>query len=150
MGTTAIGGAGGAERSNVTNPARLASQRSMAAVEAGDREAWLALFADDAVVEDPIGPSPLNPEGQGRRGKDAIAGFWDEIISMGRVRFTLRESYACGAECANVGRISTTLPDGSTSVVEGVYTYRVDPEGRLVALRAFWEFDNMTFEPGPK
>ena len=65
---------------------------------------------------------------------------------MGQVRFTLRESYACGDECANVGRISTTLPDGTTSVVEGVYTYRVDADGRLLALRAFWEFDKMTFE----
>jgi steroid Delta-isomerase len=145
--TTPIGGAGGAERSNVTeHPARLASQRSMAAVEAGDREAWLALFTDDAVVEDPIGPSPLNPGGQGRRGRAAIAGFWDEIVAMGQVRFRLRESYACGDECANVGRISTTLPDGTTSVVEGVFTYRVGDDGRLVALRAFWEFDNMTFE----
>ena len=55
--TTEIGGAGGAEQSSGTeHPARLASQRSMAAVEAGDREAWLALFTDDAVVEDPIGP----------------------------------------------------------------------------------------------
>jgi len=31
-------------------------------------------------------------------------------------------------------------------VVEGVFTYRVDRDGRLVALRAFWEFDAMTFE----
>ncbi len=118
----------------------------MAAVEAGDREAWLALFTDDAVVEDPIGPSPLNPEGQGRRGKDAIAGFWDEVISLGEVRFAIRESYACGPECANVGRITTTLPDGNRSIVEGVYTYRVDDDGALVALRAFWEFDAMRFE----
>ena len=65
---------------------------------------------------------------------------------MGQVRFSLRESYACGQECANVGRISTTLPDGTVSVVEGVYTYRVDDDGRLVALRAFWEFDQMQFE----
>ena len=33
----------------------------MAAVEAGDRDAWLALFADDAVVEDPVGPSASTP-----------------------------------------------------------------------------------------
>lgn len=48
-----------------------------------------------------------------------------------------------------MGRITTTLPDGSRSVVEGVYTYRVDGDGRLAALRAFWEFDAMTFEPAP-
>jgi ketosteroid isomerase-like protein len=118
----------------------------MAAVEAGDRDGWLALFADDALVEDPIGPSPLNPGGEGRRGRDAIAAFYDEIVAMGDVRFTIRESYACGDECANVGQIATTLPDGTTSLVQGVYTYRIDAEGRIAALRAFWEFDAMTFE----
>ncbi len=119
----------------------------MAAVEAGDRDGWLALFTEDALVEDPIGPSPLNPEGDGRRGKAAIAAFWDDIISIGPVEFTIRESYACGDECANVGQIATTMPDGSRSIVQGVYTYRIDEEGRIVALRAFWEFDAMTFEP---
>ncbi len=32
------------------HPARAAAQASMAAVAAGDRSAWLALFADNAVV----------------------------------------------------------------------------------------------------
>ena len=63
------------------------------------------------------------------------------------MEFTIRESYACGDECANVGQIATTMPDGSRSIVQGVYTYRIDDEGRIVALRAFWEFDAMTFEP---
>lgn len=130
------------------HPARDAAERSMAAVEAGDRETWLALFAEDAVVEDPIGPSPLDESGAGRHGKAAIADFWDTVITTGQVRFDIRESYACGDECANVGRITTTLPDGGRSVVEGVYTYRVAEDGRLVALRAFWEFDQMGFETG--
>jgi ketosteroid isomerase-like protein len=129
------------------HPARAAAQRSMAAVESGDREGWLGLFADDAVVEDPIGRSPLDPEGAGRRGREAIARFWDDVISSGAVRFDIRESYACGDECANVGRITTTFPDGARSIVEGVYTYRVDADGRLVALRAFWEFDALRTEP---
>ena len=132
---------------NAARAASQASQASMAAVEAGDRDGWLALFADDAVVEDPIGPSPLDPEGVGRHGKEAIARFWDEVISIGPVRFTIRESYACGDECANVGRITTSLPDGSRSVVDGVFTYRVATDGRIAALRAFWEFDAMKFEP---
>lgn len=128
------------------HPARAASHRSMAAVEAGDREGWLALFADDAVVEDPIGPSPLDPTGAGRHGKEAIAAFWDEVISSGSIAFEIRESYAVGDECANVGRITTTFPDGGRSIVEGVYTYRVGPDGRIAALRAFWEFDAMRYE----
>jgi ketosteroid isomerase-like protein len=129
------------------HPARAASQRSMAAVEAGDREGWLALFADDAVVEDPIGPSPLDAEGKGRHGKAAIAEFYDLVIAPNRVSFDIRDSYAGGNEVANVGTITTTFPNGDRAIVEGVYTYRIDDEGRLVALRAYWEFDRMRFVP---
>ena len=53
-------------------PVHLAGKRSREAAIAHDRDAWLANFADDAIVEDPIGPSHFDPEGKGHRGKDAI------------------------------------------------------------------------------
>ncbi|MFZ4518509.1 MAG: nuclear transport factor 2 family protein [Microthrixaceae bacterium] len=128
------------------HPARDASLRSMEAVEAGDRAAWLALFADDAVVEDPIGPSPLCPDGQGHRGPDAIAAFYDMVIGPNRVRFRIEQSWAGGDEVANVGTITTTMADGSVVHTDGVFTYRVDPSnGKVVALRAYWEMDRLRF-----
>ena len=127
--------------------ARDTARTSMLAVEAGDRDAWLALFAPDAIVEDPIGPSMFDPDGQGHRGPEAIAAFYDTVVASGKVQFSIRESYAGGRECANVGTITTTLPDGSRAIVEGVYTYRVDDAGRIVALRAYWEPERMKLEP---
>ena len=121
----------------------------MQAVEAGDRAAWLALFASDACVEDPIGPSMFDPDGAGHRGAESIAAFYDTVVASGQVRFTIRESYAAGNECANVGTITTTLPDGTIAIVDGVYTYRVDDQGRIVALRAYWEPARLRLEsPG--
>ena len=131
------------------HPARAAAERSMAAVEAGDRDGWLALFADGAVVEDPIGVSPMDPTGAGHHGRDAIAAFYDAVIAPNQVRFAIRESHAAGDEVANVGAITTTFPDGSRAIVEGVYTYRVDAVGSLVALRAYWELDAVRFEAAP-
>ncbi|MCU1451726.1 MAG: ketosteroid isomerase [Acidimicrobiales bacterium] len=130
-----------------SHPARDMAVRSMGAVEAGDRESWLELYADDAVVEDPIGPSPFDPDGKGHRGKAALAAFWDNVISQAPVRFAIRESYAAGNECANVGTVTIHLADGSRAVVEGVYTYRIDDGGRVASLRAFWEQDQMRIEP---
>jgi len=130
-----------------SHPARDVARASMTAVEAGDREGWLALFAPGAVVEDPIGPSMFDPEGRGHHGIDAIATFYDTVIATGQVEFAIRESYAGGNECANVGTITTTLLDGTRAVVEGVYTYRVDDEGRVAALRAYWEPDAITLVP---
>jgi ketosteroid isomerase-like protein len=125
------------------HPARLASQRSMAAVRRKAKEEWLALFADDAVVEDPVGKSPLDPEGKGQVGKTAIGRFWDTNIGPNDVDFEIRHSYAAGNEVANVGAVITTMPGGMKAVAEGVFVYRVDGEGKLLSLRAFWEFDQM-------
>ena len=122
--------------------ARELSRRSMAAVEAGDRAAWLALFSDDAVVEDPVGPSMFDPEGTGHRGPEAIAAFYDNVIGVNEsIGFTIRDSYQCGDEVANVGTIRITFAGGGAVEVDGVYCYRVAPDGRLGGIRAFWEAD---------
>ncbi len=127
------------------HPARDASLASMRAVEAGDREAWLALFAPDAVVEDPIGPSAMDPDGNGHRGIEAIAAFHDAVIAPNRVRFTIERSHAAGDEVANVGTITTELPDGSVVHTDLVITYRVDGDGLVAALRAYWSVDELRF-----
>jgi steroid Delta-isomerase len=126
-----------------TTTARKLARRSQAAVAAKDRDAWLSLFASDAVVQDPIGPSPLDPLGAGHRGRDAIAAFYDNVIAPPeRITFEIERSYQCGDEVADVGVIRTTLAGGQhVAVVRGVYTYRSNGAGRLAALRAFWEFD---------
>lgn len=125
------------------HPARAASRRSASAVERGAKEEWLSLFTDDAIVEDPVGVSPLDPEGKGHIGKASIAAFWDRNIGSNKIEFDIHHSYAAGNEVANTGTITTTLPNGMKAVVEGTFVYRVNADGKLVSLRAFWEFENM-------
>ncbi len=124
--------------------ARQVSQASMAAVGARDKQAWLALWRDDGCVEDPVGPSWLDPDGRGHRGKEAIGAFWDTTIAtLESIRFEISDSFLAGSEVANVGTIHLGMPGGSTARCEGVFVYRVDDQDRLVSLRAFWEVDRM-------
>ena len=125
------------------SPAHLAGERSRAAAIARDKEAWLAVFADDAVVEDPIGPSHFDPEGRGHRGKDAIAKFFDMAIAPSQLEFHFEKSYQCGDEEANVGHI-VIISSGYRVTAEGVFTYRVNAGGQMVALRAYWDVDRAT------
>jgi ketosteroid isomerase-like protein len=123
------------------SPAHSAGKRSRNAVAARDKDAWLAVFADDAVVEDPIGPSHFDPEGKGHRGLEAISAFWDKAIApTDKIEFVFRDTYQCGNEEANVGHILITTGDYQTTA-EGVFTYKANDEGKLVALRAYWEMD---------
>lgn len=130
---------------NETLNARELGLRSRAAVHARDRDAWLDLFAEDAVVEDPIGPSPFNPEGKGRRGREEIADFYDTVIGPSEaIDFEINQSYLCGGgyEVADVGIIRTTLAGGThQAVVHLVMTYRTTSDNKIAALRAYWELD---------
>ena len=135
----------------VTNPeapAHLAGKRSREAAIAHDKEAWLALFADDGIVEDPIGPSHFDPDGKGHRGRTAIAAFWDKAIAPSNLEFNFRETFQCGNEEANVGNIVITA-SGFRVVAEGVFTYRVNDDGKIAALRAYWELDRATASATP-
>ena len=128
-------------QSTTTHPAHQAGRRSREAVQARDKEAWLAVFTDDAIVQDPIGPSPLDPEGKGHRGRDAISAFWDNTIApTTKIEFFFRDTYQCGNEEANVGHILITTGDYQT-IAEGVFTYKANDDGQMVALRAYWEMD---------
>jgi steroid Delta-isomerase len=107
-------------------------QRYQSTFSASDREGWLRLFADDAVVEDPVGAPP-------RVGRDEIAAFWDEIHSRldeATVRMTQGPAI-CGLEAAWAFQLQ---------VQAGEHTVRIDiidhgtfdDEGRIRSIRAFW------------
>ncbi len=131
------------------HPAHLAGKRSRDAVTARDKEAWLEGFADDAIVEDPIGPSAFDPEGVGHRGKEAIAAFWDKAIApTDKIEFRFVDTFQCGNEEANIGSIVITAA-GHQMTADGVFTYRVNGDGQLVALRAYWEMDRAAASARP-
>ncbi|HZJ06193.1 MAG TPA: nuclear transport factor 2 family protein [Nocardioidaceae bacterium] len=124
------------------HPARRASQRSAATVARGVKDDWVALFAADGVVEDPVGPSVFDAEGKGHHGHEGIAAFWDVAIAgVRKFHFTITDSFANGDSCANVGTITTILQDGTRVDTEGVFVYRVDDAGLIKSMRAHWEFD---------
>ena len=141
MGSPAIGTVSW-EAPDGDHPARRAAQRSMAAVAAGRKDDWLGLFTPDALVQDPVGPSMLDPEGTGHRGHDGIGRFWDEHVSaVSRFHFQVKDSFANGPCCANIAAITMTLGGGATMTVDCVVIYTVTDNGLITSIRAHWEPD---------
>lgn len=130
--------------------ARAASLRSRHFVQAGDRESWLALFTEDAVVADPVGPSIFDEVGDGHRGPEARAAFWDAAIAPNRVEMAIYRSHAGANQVANVATVTTTLGDGSSAEIDIVAVYTVEEATGLVeSMRVYWEMDRMRFHPAP-
>ena len=129
-------------KSQSEHPARTAAIKSMTCVQNKDREGWLSMWAEDGIIEDPVGASPLDPEGNGHQGIEKITAFWEAQIAPADLRFSIRQSYACGNECANVGTITSRMENGTVSRTELVMVYRIDDAGKVLSLRAFWEFED--------
>ncbi|BDB45170.1 MULTISPECIES: ketosteroid isomerase family protein [Mycobacterium] len=129
------------------SPALTASQSSWRCVQAHDREGWLALMADDVVVEDPIGKSVTNPDGTGVKGKDGVAAFYDTNIAANQLTITCEETFPSSSpnEIAHILVLDSQFEGGVTSSVRGVFTYRVNDEGLIESMRGYWNLDMMKF-----
>ncbi|MAJ84513.1 MAG: hypothetical protein CMQ71_01935 [Gammaproteobacteria bacterium] len=109
---------------------------------AKDKKNWLALFADDAIVQDPIGVSPLDPEGEGHKGIDAIEKFYDTVIANGNIEFNILESIPCANECANYAQIVNVVGDVKIET-KMIVIYCINSSNKIQSLRAFWDYQNM-------
>jgi ketosteroid isomerase-like protein len=112
--------------------ARQLAEESLRLTRQGDRDGWLALFTDDAVVEDPVGAG-------GHHGKEAITHFRDTVIAtMDKFEYEIERCYECGDEAAAVVTFHITS-GGHTMDMDVVNIYTRSPDGRLASLRSFWD-----------
>lgn len=128
-------------------PALTASQSSWRCAQAHDRDGWLALMADDVVIEDPIGKSVTNPDGQGVRGKEAVSAFFDTNIAPNNLTITCEETFPSSSpnDIAHILVLNSKFDGGFTSKVRGVFTYHVNDAGLLTNMRGYWNLEMMTF-----
>jgi steroid delta-isomerase len=106
----------------------------MDAVQRGARAEWLALFAANARLEDPVGAGPS------RTGTGEIEAFWDTGIAMlEEVRFEVRRVHEAPGEAIVLADVSIRAPGGAGARYDAAIHYKFDDEGRISALRAFWD-----------
>lgn len=141
-----------AQKTTDLTPALAASQASWRCVQSHDREGWLALMSPDVVIEDPIGPSYTNPDGEGVRGKDAVAEFYDANIAVNNLRVTCEESFPSSSpnEAAHILVLRSEFEGGMNSTVRGVFCYRVDDAGLVTNIRGYWNLEGMSFGQAPE
>lgn len=108
-----------------------------------NKAGWLALFDENAVVRDPVGKSPLDPAGEGHMGKANIENFWDNVISKGNVQLIAKKRITSGDLHCAVEIEGRNEMGGVKTVLDMLVVYEVDPEGKIVALSAHWNFDDL-------
>ena len=99
---------------------------------AGEREAWIANFADHVVFHDPVGSPP-------KYGRAAAENSWDNSFTNGQAwTLELTRLVVCGDQAAitlrNHGRVG-----GRDFTMEGIEVWTVDDSGRVSEVRAYFE-----------
>ena len=112
---------------------RATVDRYTSCFTAGDRTAFLASFADDARIEDPVG-TPW------KEGMEAIAAFFDEtqglsdsveLVRTGPVRVAAGQAAFPMQARPSIG--------GTTYVIDIIDVMTFDDDGRITTMRAFWD-----------
>lgn len=126
------------------HPARRAHQAALRCAIAGDKQGWLALWAGDCVIQDPVGPGLFDPTGEGHHGRAGAERFWDLAIApVARFDVEVRSSHACGDSAAQEATFTTTFADGTRAEIDLIVVYQVDDDGLITAMRAYWEPENV-------
>lgn len=130
--------------SEKTNLAVEANKKSIQYAMEGNKEAWLALYTEDATVADPVGVSPMDPTGNGHVGKAAIESFWDNVIGKSNIEIRVEKRWISGEHCCCVAQVARNdMGDGKYTECDMLATYQVNEEGLITAMKAHWNFDDM-------
>ena len=109
-----------------------------------DREGWLGMFTEDAVVMDPVGESPMDPAGLGHQGKEAISAFYDKHMATANiVEFEIQQSIPAGDTCANLVHLKNKVSDEVTLEQYMIVLYTANDEGQLTSLQAYWDYNKL-------
>ena len=102
----------------------------VAALNAGDLEAIVALYADDASVEDPVGSAP-------HRGRQAIRAFYARSVAVPLEVALEGPVRVAGRECAFPFSVSLVY-ESQRMTFRPIDTFRFDEAGRIVQMRAYF------------
>lgn len=122
---------------------KAALQAYVDGLNSGDAEAVITLFADNAVIEDPVG-TPL------KRGDEIIAWFHSAVAMNTRITpvAPIRGSHG---NAAALPFIVTLDWEGKRVSIHSLDTCTFDGTGKIVELKGYWGPDDMsicTKEPG--
>lgn len=115
---------------------RATAQSYVDALVAGDLEAVMALYADDATVEDPVGGGTVH------EGAEAIRAFYSTVTAL-KIEANVLETRVCGNDLLFNFEITTHFDGGSEATIN-VWDLMVhNDQGKVASMRAYWTPENM-------
>ena len=134
--------------SDTDRDARLRTARSSPQIaNRHDEAAWLALYTDDAVVEDPFGTPECRRGGRsarrgGRGGRDDLQRFYAAFIAPTSIRVEERLDVVVRDTVVRDVVLHVVLPGGGRASIPAFLEYDLDASNgalRVRRMRAYWD-----------
>jgi steroid delta-isomerase len=108
------------------------------ALSAGDKDAWLQIWADDAILEDPVGVDTF-------RGLDDLrTRFWPIIETISPMRiWREQEIIVCGNEAIAILAAEVNREGPTRRVGPLVDHFTFNEDGKVASMRAFWKYEGV-------
>ncbi len=121
------------------NDAMKATMRTyVERLNAGDLEGVMALYADNATVEDPVGTDV-------RRGTVEIRAFYEMAIASGAKLTIVGVQSGSSSDYAAMPVVVDLAQPGMPKMrINVIETMRFDAAGKVVEMRAYWGNEDMT------
>lgn len=119
--------------------------KSPESVAVHDKERWLSIFSQYAIVEDPVGSRPhvngiYDKKGK-QRGSSALSRFYETFIAPNTIQFNVERDIVCEDHVMRDLSISINMP-GTTVSVPMHLLYELTDENNEIKIRrlaAHWE-----------
>jgi len=113
-----------------------------------DKARWLALYADDAILEDPVGTPPSHRGRREGRFGDEVGRFYEAFIARSSIDMVARKDIVSDMHVFRAVDIHTAnLKTGMKMVVPANLLYEIVVRGDGLAIRrmqAHWELNRMS------
>lgn len=105
----------------------------------GDLEQVLALFDDDAKLQDPVG-GDINLQGM-----EQIRAFYSKSVTMGLVGKLQGNVRVAGNTIAFAFEMQINKPDaGPALLFEAIDVFELNEAGKIIDMKAYWGEENIT------
>lgn len=132
-------------------------EASPAAVAIHDKTAWMSIFAEYHIVEDPVGSTPhlggVYDGKSGKRGNEALSRFFDTFIAPNQIKFAVNHDYVCGNHVVRDLTIHITMSDKVVVQTPMHLLYELENVAgawKIKRLAAHWELVPMLIQLAKK
>eukprot|EP01133_Synstelium_polycarpum_P010227 gene10227-11916_t len=98
-----------------------------------DATTRIDLFANDAIVEDPVGFPAL-------KGKEAIQTLWAKTTGV-KIQMEVERTVINGNEALVQYKMTSTIPSSAPFVTQIYYVLKFNASGKITHLKSFWDAD---------